>query len=310
MTDTHRNDDPRQGSAGAVGTRHLSGGLQKWIHTAVQWRPIHLAYRLALRFVRPIIPIDRHTVMTRTILGDAIFLDTREVHQFPQIAFYGIWEPHVGSVMIDRLRPGMRVVDMGANIGYHTMLMGSRVSPGGEVIAFEANPHTADLLRRGLIVSGYDQMTRVVQKVVADKPGTMQLTCSTAYNGSSSLYPLDPNYGYGDSTTIEVEAVTLDGILEGTDGRVDFIKMDIEGAEPLAFAGMAHCLERNPQIEILMECNPERFAAAGTDAALFLRSLGDRGFRIHLIGSRGTLTASGVDEVLGAGFCDLLLTRG
>lgn len=289
--------------------QRLRQAMQVALHETLQFPPVRLARTLLRRFAPPIVYLGDHTVLTKTRFGLPIVLDTRDVHIFPEIIFYGVWEPHVTSLILRRVRPGMHAVDIGANVGYHTLLLASRVMPHGRVTAFEANPHNFELLQRSLVISGMQFVTTAVPQALVDRPQKVTLETSTFCPGSSSLYTLPSMYAFGGVTRYEVDGTTLDDYLANGDARVDFIKLDVEGAEPLVFQGMQACIARNPQLEIVLEFNRERFAASGHDAAGFLHMLHDLGFRFAEIGSRGQLHSRNVSQVLEREFTDLLLRR-
>src|SRR5262249_57806096 len=126
-----------------------------------------------------------HTLMTRTVFGHVLYLDTRDLSLTPALALRGVWEPNVTRVLLRLLRPGMRVVEVGANVGYYTVLAASCVGPTGSVIAFEANPSVAERLRRAVVVNGYQSWTQVVEAAVADREGQARLPVLGRQQGSA-----------------------------------------------------------------------------------------------------------------------------
>lgn len=124
------------------------------------------------------------------------------------------------------LKPGMTFVDVGANVGYFTLLAASR---GCRVVAFEPTPAVVVRLHENVALNGFDEVT-VVNAAVADKRGTLKLFLS----------PDDPeaNNLYEGSISVEVSTVSLDDALADHGvKKVDLLKIDAEGAEPMILIG-------------------------------------------------------------------------
>jgi hypothetical protein len=110
--------------------------------------------------------------------------------------------------------------------------------------------------------------------------------------------------------TISVEAATLDSFL-ADDLKVDFIKMDAEGAEPFIFKGMKNVIKNSPTLKIIMEFAPSHIEAAGESPRDFLRYLEAMGFKIKLIDrGSGQLVETGMDSLLKCEIEDLFLDKG
>ena len=96
-----------------------------------------------------------HTALVATRWGAKMLVDTRDAMVAPWLVLDGLWESHVTAWLQQTLRPGQVFVDVGANVGYFTLLGGSLVGPAGSVVAVEAHPRLAELLRRNVIMNGY-----------------------------------------------------------------------------------------------------------------------------------------------------------
>lgn len=191
----------------------------------------------------------------------------------------GTWEPGVVSLFETMLAPGMAVVDVGAHIGYFSLLAAKQVEPLGRVFAFEPAPGNYDLLVRNIRLNGYRNIIPV-QKAVSNREGKSPLFL---HPGAVAHTLFANTFGKPDST-IEVETITLDRFfaVEGWP-TVHLVKLDIEGAEPAALEGMAELLIRNPRIWLIVEFIPHILARAGTPPRRFVARLGELGFRIRLI---------------------------
>ena len=119
------------------------------------------------------------------------------------------------------VRPGQRIVEVGANVGWFSLMFASRVAPSGSVTAFEANPRMVELLRRTLAVNGYAGAVRVVPLAVTDRPSRVTLHRFQRQQGSSSLYAFTPRISAvwdDQAAPLEVEATSLDTFF-GPTGR-------------------------------------------------------------------------------------------
>jgi FkbM family methyltransferase len=281
-------------------------------HYAFVSTPAFAASRVLDRLVRPRVYLGDHTLMTPTVFGHVLYLDTRDDSLLPALALRGVWEPNVTRVFLRLLLPGMRVVEVGANVGYYTILAASCVGPTGSVLAFEANPAIAERLRRALVVNGYHWWTQVVESAVTDREGQATLHVLARHQGSSSLarQGADVLEGWGEVPhPLTVPATTLDAFLGPDPSPVDLLKIDAEGWEPAVFDGMRGLLARSPHLRAVIEFTPALVANAGRDAGAFLDTLGGLGFRIEAIDARGRLRPTTRAQLLATPCSELLLSR-
>jgi FkbM family methyltransferase len=252
-----------------------------------------------------------HTLLLRTVFGHAMYADSRDLSLAPHLFLQGYWEPDLTRFFLHLVKPRMRIVEVGANVGYYTLLACSLVGPEGRVIAFEANPAAATLARRSLSVNGFLSRARIVVMAVTDAPGTATLHRLEHRQGDSGLFDFSDNQlAFPDDrvTKLEVPATSLDSFLE-KDEPIDLIRMDVEGAEPLVFDGMRGILERRPHLKILLEFFPDAIRRSGRDPAVFLGSITAMGFRIQTVGAGGRLQQPSMDVLAGKVFSELYLSR-
>jgi len=178
------------------------------------------------------------------------------------------------------LGPGMVVLDIGANIGYYSLIAARIVGPAGTVYAFEPEPRNHELLVKNINLNGYSNVTPI-QKAVSNKHGKVRLFIDRVNLGAHS-FSRDNNEKNAGS--IEVEATTVDDFLGGLsqDNEVDLIRMDVEGAEGLVIEGANHTL-RNSNVKLMMEFSPRQLRNVGTDPQRLLRDLRDQGFRPRVV---------------------------
>jgi FkbM family methyltransferase len=186
------------------------------------------------------------------------------------------YEPYQTRLALEAVRPGDRVLDLGANLGYYTLLLARRVGPAGRVYAVEPDPGNLALLRANVARHGYANVT-VVDKAASDRAGPARLYKSGDNQGDHRLYEGDEA-----RPSVAVEAVRLDDVLPGA-APLALVKMDVQGAEGRALAGMRDLLERSPGVRLLLEFWPWGLARAGTPAAAVLTDLEALGFSFGLI---------------------------
>ena len=194
---------------------------------------------------------------------------------------FGIWEPDISDFVGRRLRPGDTFVDVGANIGYHTLLAAARLDGNGRVVAIESSPKIYQLLQESLTNNGSPSSVRTVNQAVAETVGTLPL-----YSG--------PGKNIGLSTTVasrglpsegEIPAAPLGDLLERAEietARV--VKVDVEGAEVAVLRGMMPFLEQCPDdVEILVELSPSWWTDRSQSPQDALQPLIDAGFHVYEI---------------------------
>ncbi|MBI4232835.1 MAG: FkbM family methyltransferase [Chloroflexi bacterium] len=190
------------------------------------------------------------------------------------------YEPGVTRVFEKLLGPGMVVVDVGAHVGYYTLLAARKVGPSGRVYAFEPEPANYRLLLENITLNGYRNVT-AEQVAVSDNVGTATLYVDRLFSKNHSLVRSGPR---GDEATISVATITLDDFLERQGSpQVHLIKMDIDGNEPLTLRGMAGLLAKSPCPRLVVELNLLALRAAGITVAEFLEQLERLSLRVWVV---------------------------
>jgi FkbM family methyltransferase len=174
-----------------------------------------------------------------------------------------VHEPHVESVLRERLRDGDVMLDVGANIGLMTMLAASLVGARGRVIAVEPIPLNRALIARSAQASGFGQV-EVIGAAASDRSGTIELRTHPTTSNSSTPAAAGERLRAADGRTIKVPAVVLDEALAELD-RLDVVKIDIEGMEPCALRGLERTLTRFRPL-LLSEFHPWAIERASRSA--------------------------------------------
>lgn len=195
------------------------------------------------------------------------------------ITGYG-YERHVTAALQGELRPDSVFVDLGANMGWFA-LHAAAIARQGQVIAIEPNYNNVQLLYHSLLANGFDNV-RVLLCAVSDRPTKLRLNF---VRSNGYVAPV----GSGDKEATIVEGQPLDALL-GDIPRVDVLKMDIEGYEPIALRGMIGTLRRCRPV-LLCEFHPTMIRAiANTEPVTFLEALNELGYRLAVIAHDGRQT--------------------
>lgn len=244
--------------------------------------------------------------VTRTHDGRVLLLDTRDLGMTPHIALSGTWERAVEDTVVRLLRPGAAVVEVGANLGYHTLAMAGAVGPGGRVHAFEPNPRLLPLLAASVALNGFEARVRIHAAAAAEAPGTTQLLVHPDHAGSGHLAVPGGAPGYDERH--EVALVRIDDAIGPDLPAADLIRLDCEGAEPLALRGAEALIRRSPALVIVTEWSVAMMQARADVPGFvaWLQSLGfARAWRIEAEGH----TPLDIAALPGLPHCEIVLAR-
>ena len=188
----------------------------------------------------------------------------------------GVYEPEIAAQLQAHLQPGMTMLDIGANIGLFTMLGASLVGPDGHVLAVEPNPDNVRQIEASRRANGFGQVS-IAACAVGRSVGLLALE-STYSNGMTS----EP----GDSVQALFEAKLVPSLPLARllpDRRIDFIKIDCEGAEYTALSSIQAVLQRDRPV-IVSEFNPRLLQPnSGVSGAEYLRLLSGLGYQMAVI---------------------------
>jgi FkbM family methyltransferase len=198
----------------------------------------------------------------------------------------GAYEKYETELFEKMAQDGMVVVDIGANIGYYTLIAAKLVGNKGVVYAFEPEPGNYELLCKNIAINGYNNVVPI-KKAVSNTSGKAKLYVDRAIGDVSSFAKRNVLTHSKNVDCLEVETITLDDFFERTvgDDKIDLVKIDVEGAEGLVLSGAERVL-RNNSLKILMEFIPDLFRNVGTDPVELLYKLQNYGFEIKLINYR------------------------
>ncbi|BDV01799.1 hypothetical protein TDMWS_18840 [Thermodesulfomicrobium sp. WS] len=192
---------------------------------------------------------------------------------------HGPFEPGETALVRRLVRPGMRCLDVGANIGYYTLLLAQLAGPTGLVVAVEPDPANQELLRHNLAPELDRGQVRLVPAALGHTAGRVRLF----HAASAGMHRIYPSVCCS-SQAVEVELLPGDHL--GL-APLDFLKIDVEGAESAVIAGLAHTIAASPNLAILAEFSPLAMLEAGHDPATLVSTLASLGFVPHSVDPHG-----------------------
>jgi FkbM family methyltransferase len=197
------------------------------------------------------------------------------------------------SALIERtLTRGMTVVDVGANHGMFSLEAAYLTGPTGLVHAFEPTPRTRARLEQNLAVNRLTTV-KVFPSALGAAPGTAQLRVHYELSGLNTLAPRDVTWNHktlAADEIIDVPVTTLDDHAEREGlGRIDFLKIDVEGFELGVLQGARRLLREGRIARILLEIGDMTRAHAGVEPNALLAELEARSYWLYAIGPKGEI---------------------
>ncbi len=198
-----------------------------------------------------------------------------------RICLFGVWEPDITAFVSRRLVAGDTFIDVGANIGYYTLLASQLVGESGRVVAVEISPSILALLEANLALAGSPPNVRTVQAAAAAERGT--LTVFRAPDWCLGLTSTIPRRGLAPEA--QVEAAPLDELLTPEElASTRMVKIDVEGTELNVLAGIGRLIAHGRRdLEILVELIPEHWPKSTGSPEEALRPLFDAGFYAYRV---------------------------
>jgi len=251
-----------------------------------------------------VVPLGER-VLALTQGGQRIFLDAGDLGITPHIALTGMWEPSVERLLRRLLRPGQSAVEIGANMGYHTLVMAAAIGPTGRLHAFEAHPRTASLLAATIAINGLGAVITLHAQAALDRAGEVTFAEHPTHCGAFHLAARQTTPDFTGRLT--VPAIVLDEMLAELPA-IHLLRIDAEGSEPLALRGAANLMARSPELILMAEWSPALMAAQA-DVASFADWLLGQGLAPGRILPDSTLAPLHRDALLALDHADLVFMR-
>jgi FkbM family methyltransferase len=231
-----------------------------------------LIYGFFYRYLKPagVIMID--------VEGSKMYVDSQDIGLTPYLLEWGIYEKYETELFKRLVKNGMVVVDIGANVGYYTLLASRLVGDKGRVFAFEPEPNNYDLLCKNIKVNKCRNVVPI-RKAVFSSSGKIELFLDKNNLGAHSLSERNVNK----PISIMVEATSLDDYFRNAP-KIDVMKLDVQGSEMHVLEGMVNTMYHNDELQMIMEFWPRGLRNSGSSPAGFLKKLKESGFELYKVG--------------------------
>ena len=227
------------------------------------------------------------------VFGNKLFLSKKGLAL--SVSHYGTYEELEAKIMEEKIETGNIVVDIGANIGLHTLNMARIVGNTGQVFAFEPDPSNFEILKKNVKINNYKNII-LEQKAVGDKHGR-----ATLYQSDNPInHRIFPQIERA-TNQVQVELTNLDNYFDSDMiDKINFIKIDVEGMEFGVLKGMKNILKNNKKIKILFEFVPKDTIEAGFIPIELLDYLTSNGFKLYCMDekTKKLLYVSNNEEIL------------
>lgn len=238
------------------------------------WSVVHRLYKIIVikRVLSPIVNALKPDYVLAQ--NHKYYIDKKDSIVSEVLLSRKVWEEYETEVFKESIKQGATVVDVGAHIGYYTLIAASIVGNKGKVYAFEPDPGNFRLLQKNVAQSGYTNVV-LINKAVTQKSGKTLLFLNKENMGDHRIYDV----GEGQKS-ISIETVALDDYFKKLT-KIDVIKMDIQGAEVQALKGAEDILKRSNHIKLILEFMPSILLQGGSSAEECLSFLKKNRFKLY-----------------------------
>jgi FkbM family methyltransferase len=223
--------------------------------------------------------------LIRFILEEGKVFDCPLQSAVAKMMFFGNFEKNELAFFRNSLRSGQIFLDIGANVGIYTIIASKLVGDGGHVYSFEPSKRELEILNHNIKINHLENIT-VIEKAISAHSGIAQLAMAKdgGLNSFADTHRLDQQI----ETWQTVETISLDEFIqEYSIQKVDFIKIDVEGAEKLVFQGASQFLASDSQAIILFESSELNVSGFGYSVQEFLTSLSKSGLSVFYLDQGG-----------------------
>lgn len=241
------------------------------------------------RFFREYIPLKvlylffKDGKIMKKIQGSRMILDLNDLGISRELALYGVHEKNSTEEVKKIIKPGMKILEVGANIGYYALLETKLAGPSGHLYAIEPSPYNFDTLKKNLELNSV-RNADLHQAAFGETRTKAKFYMYDRSNLSSFIKREDMGM---ECKEVEVEIITLDDFLRGR--PVDFIRMDVEGYEREILRGSAKALSEGKKPKyFFIEVHSELLHKKNSSGREIFEFLADHGYEIHKSFWRGS----------------------
>ena len=281
------------------------GGLDRLDLEEFAWRSKRALEALCRARAQPVY-LGGNEALCRILGRYKLYVDTRDKGLCAHLLLDGFWEMGLTMHIARHVGAGMAAIDVGANFGYYTVLLGALVGAGGRVLAIEPAPETAAMLRRSVALNGFDGFTTVIEAAAGTGEAPDALLFVPEREPKNAQIVASPDGLDHIPGTLHRVAQSPVDALAADQRRIDFVKIDAEGAEEAVIAGMLATLRRDKPL-LVLEFN----AARARDPGELLATLGAIYGKPRYLDLHGNVLATTPERLLRERFAtDWLLVFG
>lgn len=241
-----------------------------------------------------------HGEIIKDIQGNKMILDLKDRGISRELALYGVHEKASTEQIKKLLTPGMKIVEIGANIGYYVLIEAKLVGKKGYIYAFEPSPYNFNLLKRNINLNNYRNI-EIHQKAIGSQNEKAKFYIANRSNLSGFIKRENMKYMYKNdgSDIIEVDVVKLDDFLK--EKKIDLIRMDIEGFEKEALNGMKVVLNsKNSPKYLFIEIHSKLLHKKNSSGKEIIRYLERFGYSVikSFYGGRKDISSTSTSELI------------
>jgi len=244
--------------------------------------------------------------VVKEILGSPMVLNLNDVGISRELLVKGIHEKESTIQIQKELKPGMTIVEVGANIGYYSIIEAKVIGKSGKIYAFEPSSENIQLLQANVSLNSIAGITTIIPKAVGAVSGNQKFYVMSKRN-MSSFYHRKEDDIIRIVDTVDVPTVTLDEYFFGGKG-FDYLRMDVEGYETEIIKGMRKLLSSGlgPQ-GMFIEVHSQLLNEAGGSCREFVQELSKYGYGISIARYRGKsdVVTNSVEELLNHKLCEV-----
>ncbi len=241
------------------------------------WSIIHRIYKFPTlkKIISPLVDYLKPDFLV--IDGHKLYIDKKDTAVSQELLLSGTWEEFETNLFKKNIKHNDIVIDIGAHIGYYTLIAARLVGKKGRVYAFEPNPDTFQILKKNVKENDYKNVV-LVNKAISDKDTEAKLFLNKSNTGDHRLYDSRDNRKF-----IDVSTISLDSYFKDKDKKIDLIKMDIQGSEVKAFKGGLKTIRKNKYIKIITEVWPMGINLSGNTINQYVDMLTNENFKFYEI---------------------------
>ncbi len=263
--------------------------------------------RWTKRFFREYIPMklyalraDANGLVRWPVQDHIMMLNVTDTGISRELLLYGVHEANSTRVVQEIIRPGMHVLEAGANVGYYACMQAKLVGPTGHVYAVEPSPANVSMLQRNILENGFTNMT-VLQSAFGAEDGEQPFYVDRRSNLSSFVRRDD----LGEYECIPMKIQSIDTYV--ADKKVDMIRMDVEGYEREILLGAKETLTTRPPLYFFIEVHSELLAKRNSSTKEVCSYLQQYGYDIHIgfFRGRGDVVVKSMSELFQHPQCEV-----